>query len=62
MTVVYNEDVPLYVVVKCWAANFCQGRRTLEVEPWSECPSEAVSKENCRAVENIVFQNRQVSV
>ena len=64
MTVVYmyNEDVPSYATIKRCAADFCWGRTSLEVEPGSECPSEAVSKENCHAVENIVLQNYQVSV
>ena len=50
MTVVYGEDAPTYAMVKCWAAEFPRGRRSLEDEPRSERPSEAVCKENCRAV------------
>jgi len=55
MIVVYNEDVH-------WAADFCRGRRSLEVEPWSESLSEAVCTENCLAVENIVFKDLRVNV
>jgi len=54
MTVVYGECTPSYATVKRWAAEFRQGRISLEDEPQSGRPSEAVSEENCRAVENTV--------
>ena len=47
-------------MVKRWANDFCQGRRSIET--WSEHPSKAVCKEKCRAVENCAFKNLQVSV
>ena len=59
MTVVYNEDVPSYAMVKRQAADFCRGRSSLEVEHWLAYLSKAVCEENCRAIENIVFENRQ---
>jgi len=62
MTVVYGECAPSYAMVKRWAAEFCQGRSSLEDEPRSERPSEAVCEENCRAVENTVLQNCRVNV
>jgi len=62
MTVVYGECAPSYATVKCWAAEFRQGRNSLEDEPWSGHPSEAVCEENCRAVENTVLQNLRVNV
>ena len=62
MIVVYGEDVPSYATVKRWAAEFCRGRTCLQDEPRSGRPSEAVCEENCRAVENIVLQNRRVNV
>jgi len=54
MTVVYGECAPSYATVKHWAAEFCQGRSSLEVEPRSGRPSEAVCEENCPAVEDTV--------
>jgi len=41
MTVVYGEDVPSYAMVKCWKAEFCQGKRSLEDNHQLEHPSEA---------------------
>jgi len=58
MTVVYSECAPSYATVKRWAAEFRQGRSSLEDEPQSGRPSEAVCEKNCRAVENTVLQNR----
>jgi len=58
MTVLYGECAPSYATVKCWAAEFRQGKSSLEDEPRSE----AVCEENCRAVENTVLQNHRVNV
>ena len=38
MTVVYGECAPSYATVKCWAAEFRQGRSSLEDEPQSGRP------------------------
>jgi len=62
MTVVYSECAPSYAPVKRWAAEFHQGRISLEDETQSGRPSEAVCEENCRAVENTVLQNRRVNM
>ena len=55
MTVVCGECAPSYAMVKLWAAEFRQGRNSLEDEPRLGRPSEAVCEENCRAVENTVL-------
>ena len=56
MTVVYGECAPSHAMVKRWAAEFRQGRSSLEDEPQSGRPSEAVCEENCRAVDNTVLK------
>jgi len=50
MTVVYGECAPSYAMVKRWAAEFRQSRSSLEDEPRSGCPSEAV----CESVKKTV--------
>jgi len=62
MTVVYGECAPSYATVKRWAAEFHQGRSSLEDKPRLGRPSEAVCEENCRAVESTVLQNSRVTV
>ena len=62
MTVVYSECAPSYAMVKRWAAEFHQGRSSLEDEPRLGRPSYAVCEKNCRAVENTALQNCQVNV
>jgi transposase len=55
---VYGKDAPSYATVKWWAAEFYRGRTSLQDDPRSGRPAEAVNEENCQAVENIVLQNR----
>jgi len=63
MTVVYCEDAPLYVTVKRWAAEFCQGRKSFEGEPRSTQdirPKLPVRK--TVVLWKLVLQNRRVNV
>ena len=61
MTVVYSECELSYAMVKRWAAEFRQGRSSLEDEPRSGRSSEAVVKKTvvllkilyCRIVESM---------
>lgn len=62
MVVVYGEDAPSYATIKRWAAEFHRGRTSLEDDPRSGRPSEAVCQENCSAVEQIVLQDRRINV
>jgi len=61
MTLVYGEYVLSHPMVTCWAPEFHRGR-SLQDEPRSGHPCEALCKENCCATENTVLQNRRVNV
>jgi len=62
MAVVYGEYAPSSATVNCWAAEFRGDRRSLEDEPQSGRPSEAVCEENCRALKILFCKIVGVSV
>jgi len=62
MNVVYGEEAPSYATVKRRAADCRRSIRSLENNPQSGRPSEAVCEQNCRAVENVMMQNCLVNV
>ena len=57
------EDVSLsYSSVKKWAALFKFGRQSTEDDSRGGRPSTAVTEENVEAVENLVINDRRVSL
>lgn len=60
MAVVYGEDVPSYATVRCWAQpSFAEAA---EPHLYVHLNFEAVCKENCCGVANIVLQNYPINV
>ena len=66
MIVVYGENAPSYATVKRWAAEFRRGRTSLEDDPRSGRPSDAVLSVkktvtlwkilSCKIVESMCFR------
>lgn len=62
MEAVLGEDALSYSTVKRWAALFKQGRESVEDDPRCGGPSTAVNDETVAVVEDLVMENRRVSV
>jgi histone-lysine N-methyltransferase SETMAR len=59
---VYRKDAPKYRTVEKWAALFERGRNSIEDDPRSGRPVDATSDENCKAVEDLVMNDRRLTV
>ena len=57
-----GDDSLSYSSVKKWAALFKAGRQSTEDDPRGGRPSTAVTEENVEAVEDLVMNDRRVSV
>jgi len=56
----YKDQSPSYATVKRWVAKFKRGRDSLEDDPRSGRPVEVMTKEVCRAVEDLVMEDRRI--
>ena len=62
LVAVYGESAPNYSTVTRWFNEFKRGRRSVEDDPRSGRPSDAVNPTSIAAVEKIILQNRRVKV
>ena len=59
---VYGESASNYSTVTRWFSEFKRGRRSVEDDPRSGRPSDAVNPTSIAAVEKIILQNQRVKV
>jgi len=59
---VYGNSVPHYCTVTRWFNEFKRGRQSLEHDPWSGRPSDALNLILVAAVEKLIMANRRVKV
>jgi len=57
-----GDNVVAYATVKKWAALFKTGRDSVDDDPSSGRPLTGLTEENVKAVENLVMEDRRVSV
>ena len=58
---VYESSAPAYAQVKFWVGEFKRGRTSLD-EARSGCPLDAIDKEMCKKVRDLVYSNRWIQV
>ncbi|EYB92863.1 hypothetical protein Y032_0189g1197 [Ancylostoma ceylanicum] len=59
---VHKEGALSYNQVKFWTAEFRRGRKSISDEERCDRPANATSEQNVAAVENMVLQNRSISI
>jgi len=62
LVAVYGHSVPHYCTVTRWFNEFKRGRQSLEDDPPSSRPSDAVNPISVAAVEKLIMANRRVKV
>lgn len=58
---VFSDQAPSYATAKNWFCNFRRGRESLEDDPRSGRPAEAVTPENVSAVKQMIQSDRRVT-
>ena len=59
---VYGSSAPSYAQVKFWVGEFKRGRTSLEYEARSGRPLDAIDKEMCKKVRDLVYSDRRIQV
>jgi histone-lysine N-methyltransferase SETMAR len=59
---VYGDSAPAYSTIAKWVAEFKRGRQSLEDDPRSGRPSEAVTPEVSQMVEDLVLTDRRIKI
>ena len=62
MNAVYGDISPSYYQVKFWSKHFKWGRESIEDDSRSGHPGEASLKEMCQKVEDMILQDRHITV
>ena len=62
MVKIYQDQCPSYATIKRWSAEFRRGRKSLEDDPRSGRPVTSTTSETIEAVENIVAEDRRVTI
>ena len=62
MVKIYQDQCPSYATIKRWSAEFRRGRKSLEDDPRSGRPVTSTTSETIEAVENIVMEDRRVTI
>ena len=60
MSEVYGESTPSYPTVARWSSEFKRGRESIEDDPRSGRPSDAVNSDTIGQVEEILMNNRRI--
>jgi len=62
MLATLGDNAPAYSVVKSWLAKCKRGRNSIEDEHHSRCPNDAVSTENVHIVNDMLKEDRRLSI
>lgn len=62
MTNVYGKEAPQYSTVAKWSAEFKRGRSSLDDDPRSGRPSEAITEDTIARIQGLIMSDRRIKV
>jgi len=62
MLATLGDKAPVYSVVKSWLAEFKRGRNSVEDEHRSGCPKDAASTEKVQIVNDMLKEDRRMTI